>query len=64
MSWPQLLKNDCSSWDLQDRTPKTEIPGEEMSNLPCVQPASHLDERSPAMVVPLFLHENQKEVAR
>ena len=30
MSWSQLLKNDCSSWDFHNQIPKIGRPGEKM----------------------------------
>ena len=57
MYWPQLLDNDRSSWALKRSDPKDRKTWREDVK------SAMLDERSPAMVVPLFLHENQREPA-
>ena len=46
MSWPQLWRMSVVLGDLQDLIPKIGRPGEVTWSLPCLQPPSHLDERS------------------
>ena len=63
MSWPQHLKNDCSSWGLSQSDPKDRKICRRDVKFAKLAVSQSSGKRSPEMVVPFFLQVNQKEPA-
>ena len=59
MTWKQLTERDCSG-NSQLSSLMTDVPGDLVCDLPCVQQASYLEGGPLMWWLPLYLHVNQK----